>query len=1005
LMSDYSLESLLELLKEWRVEGIDPKKHAASGNLDAFSFDLASLLLSLFVFKTHEKVIPHAPETIKTVADEMQKAKLVRKTEDNRCEMVEPNVAEHYPFLSDIATIEALRKNQLSGFHSLIWQLLTVLYQVMSNDSVPTEKTKFVLLPLDPLIWTPKNKADTLIRPSHRLMTLKTKFGFVSSGSPIESNLFSQGDPKFMPVAYILPNPVFQKPCGCELEYPSLFSEGMLPHPIAFVGTQKQLDNLEVLLHESLLGPSKEHWDMDEWISASVTSPSSPSGPVWPHNATVQQPKTPPVDFDAERREIVPETWPAHSPENLRSCHSCHAFNEDGVVEIELPVVGDHSAEAPARGKLRVQHNHGFFTVFEDGELVLAFDGEFQHLKHGKIRKPLLCKSLVPNQCPVPPGWTPPPFGVTFFSNCRACVSCCRTITFIIWVNGKGFLVDPCSGCYNHLSASGIMPLISCIILSHVHTDTLGGVLPLLQAKDTHRLPLLTTRTIFESLRRQISGFAQIPATVDFRPVHLREPFFFGGCSMVFCYAMHSVPTLAFQVEYSSKKIWFSSPCLYKPSLYTKMCNEGTMTLQREAELLHFGCDGNVAIHGVGLPPFHTDIKKVMALPVTIRQSVVLVNLSRGQDFTELQTTNLRVAEYGFVNTLALDLGSFGQGYVRGAEVVKLLCNAPYLCNLSAPDISTIMSSMNEQRYEEGVVIVEGNDNKHKHTIYLIESGTAEMFNSDKALSFPFNVPMSELGRGDLFADTEGILCKVVAKTPMSVFAFSEKVLHSCCSGASSSSFGTKSGSGGSGMRCSVGSDVLRALRFRSFLIQTFSQSSMFRSLTHEQISLLASCVSDEIHLSVNERLIKQGDTSDRSIYIIREGTLGIFVSRADFPRAMEMARVGPGSCVGEMACLQAKPRSADVVAMTPACVLRVKQEEMDLVMQKYPQIRFILDSVIRSRIDGIPSSNQFRAPRPRLPVTISVIPRTINTDSNPPPAFVAPISPRSPHGSRSHQP
>ena len=130
---------------------------------------------------------------------------------------------------------------------------------------------------------------------------------------------------------------------------------------------------------------------------------------------------------------------------------------------------------------------------------------------------------------------------------------------------------------------------------------------------------------------------------------------------------------------------------------------------------------------------------------------------------------------------------------------------------------------------------------------------------------------------------------------------------------------------------------------------------------------------------------------------------MGIYVSRPDLSRPMEMARVGAGSCVGEMACLQAKPRSADVIAMTSACVLRVKQEDMDLVMQKYPQIRFILDSVIRSRVDGIVDTSQFRAPRPRLPITISTVPRTINADSNPPPTFIVPISPRSPHF-RTHQ-
>jgi len=1006
-MTDFTFDSVLSLLKEWKVEGVDPKKHAADGNIDAYSFDLASVFLSLFVYKTHEVVITHVPETIGIVANEMKKLKIVRLTPDNHCEMVEPSVADHFEFISTVVALDALNKINIAGLRSLVWQVLCVLYKVLSNETASSENVKFVLPPLDPLIWTPKNKEECLIKPSHRLVTFKTKFGYVSSGSPIESNLFTQGDPKFVPVAYLLPAPVFQKPCGCELEYPTFFCDDKPPHPLAFIGSSDQLKNLESLLVESLLGPDKEHWDPEDWASTSTIA-VSPTSPSCPRAANSETPMCE-ANFTAERQAIVPETWPSYSLENLHSSYTMNSFSEDNSVEIELPVREGPNCEATSvTGKLRVKNNNGFYTVYEDGELVLAFDGEFQHLKRGKLRKPLLCKSLASVQTSVPSDWKPPMFGVTFFANCRCCVSCCRTVTLIIWVNGKGILVDPCNGCLNSLSSSSILPMISGIIVTHCHKDTLGGVLPFLQSKATERLPVLTTRTIFESLRRQIFGFAPLPSTADFRPIHVREPFFFDGCSMTFCYSMHSIPALSFQIEFSSKKICYLGSSLYHPSLFNRMRREGTMTVQRESELLHFGADSDLIICGVGLAPFHTKISKLSSTPYNLRSKIVTVNLSPGQEYPEMLTTSVRSAEYGFPHTIAIELGSFNQGYARGIEVVSLLANAPYLCNLSAPDIATIMGAMTEQRYGEGVVVVNpltstSTEAKHKHVVYLIESGTAELFNADKALSFPFNVPMSELGRGDLFADTDGILCKVVAKTPINVFAIPEKVLASCCNGltsglhATSSSSNSSSMNGGNLRNCNTGSDVLRALRFRSFLIQTFSQSSMFRSLNHEHISVLASCVSDEVQLSVNDRLIKQGDTADRSLYIIREGTLGIFVSRADLPRPTEMARVGPGSCVGEMALLQGKPRSADVIAMTPACVLRIKQEEMDLVMQKYPQIRFILDSVIRSRIDGIVEPVQFRAPRPRPVVNISSIPRCINADNRPPPVFLVPVSPHSP--------
>ena len=99
------VNSVQELLKEWHVEGIDLKKHAAEGNVEAFSSDVAAVLLCLFVSKSREKVIEHAPETVKHVAGELQKAKLVRLTESKTCEMVEPSVGYHFGFLAAIGAL------------------------------------------------------------------------------------------------------------------------------------------------------------------------------------------------------------------------------------------------------------------------------------------------------------------------------------------------------------------------------------------------------------------------------------------------------------------------------------------------------------------------------------------------------------------------------------------------------------------------------------------------------------------------------------------------------------------------------------------------------------------------------------------------------------------------------------------------------------------------------------------------------------------------------------
>ena len=881
-----------------------------------------------------------------------------------------------------------MNRSSTNGFHSLVWHLLSVLHEALTRDHASTSSTSTAppLPPLEPLIWTPAATAERLLRPSHRLLALRTRFGFVSAGSPAEARNFSQGEAKYTPVAFVLPPPVFARPCGCEAEYPALLSEAPQPRQLAFIGSAAQLHALDVVLRETLVGPAREHCTEAD------------------------------IDFAAEHEAVVPESWPSHSLASLTRAYTLHPYSaETGAVELVLPDA-EHEKEEGACGRLCVRCVHGFVRVYEDGVLVLAFDGDFQHLRHSRPHRMRLCRHCVPELQPPPPQWTPPPFAVTFLASTCACAACCRTVSLVVWAEGRGILVDPCSACHSVLVHSGLLPHIAAIVVTHAHVDPISGILPFYtvsqqqgqehqQQQQQQRLPLFTTETVFGSLCRMVAAFVPLRDVVDFRPLRAGVATAFGGATLLCRYAMHTVPTLALEVDCLDHSIWYSAPSLYRPALYAALRRAGTLTRVREAELLHFGVRADIIIQGVGVAPVHTGVETVCALPASLRDKVVLVNYSRGQDVPGLRTALMRVAQYGLGGTLAPTLGEFREGYARGADVIGLVCTAPYLRSLATPDVTALLSSLVEQHYEEGCVVVDtsnfaGARARTRHLVFLVEAGTAALYNGDRALSFPTNVPMSELTRGDLFADTGSAPCRVVARTALRVLAFPERVLtHSHSTGDPLAADPLVAGLDvvpppGTSLARLLGhtyrrdSPVMRALRYRSFLIQSFSQSSTFRSLTHEQIGVLASCVSGEIRLAHNERLIKQGDTADRSLFIVRHGTLGVFVARGDTGRRVEMARVGPGSCVGEMALIQGKPRSADVIAVTQASVLRLLPAEMDVVMVRYPQIRFILNAVITSRIDGLVTNDPFKAPRPRAPPAAPVVPACINAANRPAPVL-----------------
>jgi ATP-binding cassette subfamily B protein len=108
---------------------------------------------------------------------------------------------------------------------------------------------------------------------------------------------------------------------------------------------------------------------------------------------------------------------------------------------------------------------------------------------------------------------------------------------------------------------------------------------------------------------------------------------------------------------------------------------------------------------------------------------------------------------------------------------------------------------------------------------------------------------------------------------------------------------------------------VARAARRRREVVRSLSALSAFAELGTEAMEELADQVTDR-DLAPGEMLIREGDAS-KDVYVVLEGSLR--VTRAAL--AGEIARVGPGQIVGEMAALAGGRRSADVSSVAAARV------------------------------------------------------------------------------------
>ena len=101
------------------------------------------------------------------------------------------------------------------------------------------------------------------------------------------------------------------------------------------------------------------------------------------------------------------------------------------------------------------------------------------------------------------------------------------------------------------------------------------------------------------------------------------------------------------------------------------------------------------------------------------------------------------------------------------------------------------------------------------------------------------------------------------------------------------------------------------------------------------------------------EMLIEQGDDSP-CLYIVQEGRF-LVTQRGLRPNTQELARLGPGSIVGELGVLTGKPRTASVLALTDGVVLRLEpqhlRQELDRVA---PWLRSLVFS-LAERASSLP--------------------------------------------------
>ena len=414
-----------------------------------------------------------------------------------------------------------------------------------------------------------------------------------------------------VPQIFVVPERLFDTYLGvsqAELEFPVYFNFYLKGRKLRFICRPKQLRPLVRVLKEAIFGPSFLHY-ASEYAQGQDT-------PGFP-------------DLAREMR------WYKNDPKRKRGRLM--------LADVVTPLVFDEN------GKVEV-----------DGYMLHDLGGDEYRLSQGaeshqfRFRGP---GTVTFEEPPAHERFVPPALGMTVLGSGHGFDVRSLTSGFVVWVSGKGILVDPPVHTTEWLRHSNIDGrTVEDIILTHCHADHDSGTLQKILQEG--RVTIHTTPTVmnsFVSKYRSITNLSgrQFRQLFDFRAIPVGQSVNIAGADFTFKYMLHPIPTLGFAMNYQGRTFAYSCDTLYDPEAIRKLAEEGVLSEARAADLLDFPWKSDLIIHEAGIPPIHTPMGVLAALPDEVKKNLYLTHVSESAIPAD---SGLRLAPPGVAQTIRLEV-------------------------------------------------------------------------------------------------------------------------------------------------------------------------------------------------------------------------------------------------------------------------------------------------------------------------------------------------------------
>ncbi len=117
----------------------------------------------------------------------------------------------------------------------------------------------------------------------------------------------------------------------------------------------------------------------------------------------------------------------------------------------------------------------------------------------------------------------------------------------------------------------------------------------------------------------------------------------------------------------------------------------------------------------------------------------------------------------------------------------------------------------------------------------------------------------------------------------------------------------------------------------------------LFKSIPSEELSHIAQ-ITEEIEFGSEEQVFAQGDQGD-AMYLIVDGQVKVHSGEQVF------AELGSRQCFGEMAILDAEPRSASITSLSELTLLKIRREDFAEILAEKPEISQGIIQVLTHRL------------------------------------------------------